>query len=122
MRLLIFAAIGLLAGCATVIEGTTQTIEVEVVPPTGSCDVTRQGELVGRSTPGQRAVPVSKSYYDLVFSCSAPGYQSKTEPLASALSPYTVGSALLVDFGIVDSISGAWMKYPTKVTVVLVKG
>jgi hypothetical protein len=39
--------------------------------------------------------------------------------MASALSPYTVGSFLLVDFGIVDSLSGAWMKYPTRVTVVL---
>jgi hypothetical protein len=41
--------------------------------------------------------------------------------MASALSPYTVGSFLLVDFGIVDSLSGAWMKYPTKITVLLSK-
>jgi len=116
-----FLALGVaaLGGCATIIEGTTQSIRVEVVPDTGYCDVMREGEVIGKSAPGQRDVPVSKSYYDLVFSCSAPGYDPKFENLASALSPYTVASALLVDFGIVDNISGASMKYPTKVTVIL---
>jgi len=61
------------------------------------------------------------SYYDLVFACSAPGYTLRTETMASALSPFRVGSFLLVDFGIVDSPSSAWMKYPTKITVVLSK-
>jgi hypothetical protein len=115
---LVVAALG---GCATIVEGTTQSIRVEVVPDNGSCDVMRDGEMIGRSVPGQRDVPVSKSYYDLVFSCSAPGYEPKSENLASALSPYTVASALLFDFGIVDNISGASMRYPTKVTVILQK-
>jgi hypothetical protein len=113
---LVVAALG---GCATIIEGTTQSIRVEVVPDNGSCDVMREGEVIGKSVPGQRDVPVAKSYYDLVFSCSAPGYDPKSENLASALSPYTVASALLLDFGIVDNISGASMRYPTKVTVIL---
>src|SRR5262245_19911128 len=64
----------MLAGCATIIEGTSQSIMVEVVPDTGSCAVMRQGAYLGKSSPGQRLVTVSKSYYDLEFDCSAPGY------------------------------------------------
>jgi hypothetical protein len=110
---------GLLAGCATIIEGTTQTITVEVVPAHGTCVVTRQGEEIGVSTPDRRAVTIPKSQHDLTFSCTAEGYIPKTDTLSSSLAAATVASFLLLDFGIVDAATGAWKKYPERVTVVL---
>jgi hypothetical protein len=108
-----------LGACATIIEGTTQTITVDVAPPTGSCVVSRQGEELGISTPEKRAVTISKSQHTLQFACSAPGYMPKTDTLESSLAAATVASFFLLDFGIVDAASGAWKKYPERVTVIL---
>jgi hypothetical protein len=108
-----------LGGCATIVEGTTQNIRVEVVPDTGTCVLTRKGETIGASMPGQRMVSVSKAMDDIRFQCSAPGYENKEDELVSKISPATVASILLLDFGIVDAISGAATKYPDRLTVVL---
>ncbi|RDV01026.1 hypothetical protein [Undibacter mobilis] len=113
------AGAGFLVGCASIVEGTTQTITVDVVPPTGTCIVMREGEQLGISTPEKRAVTVSKSKNNLSFDCSAPGYQSKTQILSSDLAAATVASFFLLDLGIVDAATGAWKKYPSNVTVVL---
>jgi len=107
------------AGCATIVEGTTQTITVDVAPPTGTCVISRQGEQLGISTPEKRAVVLSKSQYDLEFSCTAPGYQPKTDTLSSNIAAATVVSFFLLDFGIVDAATGAWKKYPERITVIL---
>ncbi len=107
------------AGCATIIEGTTQTITVEVVPPSGTCVVSRKGEQLGVSTPDKRGVTLSKSMNDLEFACSAVGYQPRTDTLSSSLSAATVASFFLLDLGIVDAATGAWKKYPERITVIL---
>jgi hypothetical protein len=96
------------AGCATIVEGTTQTITIDVAPPTGTCVISRQGEQLGISTPDKRAVVISKSQYNLEFSCTAPGYQPKTDVLTSNLAAATVVSFFLLDLGIVDAATGAW--------------
>jgi hypothetical protein len=64
-------------------------------------------------------VSISKSQHDLLFSCSAPGYQGKTETLSSNMAAATVVSFFMLDLGIVDAASGAWKKYPEKITIVL---
>jgi hypothetical protein len=64
-------------------------------------------------------ITVSKSQHPITFDCSAPGHLAKKETLTSDLSAATVASFLLLDFGIVDAASGAWKKYPAKVTVIL---
>lgn len=119
MRTVVFALAAICGGCATIVEGTTQTITVDVYPPTGTCIVSRQGEQLGISTPEKRAVPVPKSQHDLQFSCSAPGHQGKTETLSSNVAAATVVSFFMLDFGIVDAATGAWKKYPERITVVL---
>jgi hypothetical protein len=108
-----------LGGCATITEGTTQNILVEVAPNTGTCLVIRQGETLGASTPDHRIVTVSKSMNDLEFKCSAKGYHDKDDVLTSTTSNATVVSFFLLDFGLVDAATGAWKKYPERLTVVL---
>jgi hypothetical protein len=115
----IVALCAALGGCATITEGTTQNILVEVAPDTGTCVLSRKGETIGASTPGQRVVKVSKSMNDINFACTAPGHQPKDELLTSSLSAATVASFLLLDLGIVDAATGAWKKYPERLTVVL---
>jgi hypothetical protein len=50
---------------------------------------------------------------------SAPGYQPKEDLLTSSTSAATVASFFLLDLGIVDATTGAWKKYPERITVVL---
>jgi hypothetical protein len=119
MRRGVLLICGLLGGCATIVEGTTQTILVDVVPETGTCIVSRQGEQLGISTPDKRMVTVSKSQHDLTFTCSAPGYQPMSDTLSSNLAAATVVSFFLLDFGIVDAATGAWKKYPEKIRIAL---
>ena len=119
MRVVVLMLGAFCGGCATIVEGTSQSLTVDVHPSTGTCVVSRKGEQLGISTPEKRIVNVSKSQHDLEFSCSAPGYQSKTEVLTSNMAAATVASFFLLDFGIVDAASGAWKKYPEKITVVL---
>jgi hypothetical protein len=119
MRTGILALAAICSGCATIVEGTTQSITVDVSPQTGTCIVSRQGEQLGISTPEKRVVSISKSQHDLQFSCSAPGYQGKTETLSSNMAAATVASFFLLDLGIVDAASGAWKKYPERIAVIL---
>lgn len=121
MRSVVIVASFALAGCATIVEGARQPILVEVVPETGICALTRDGEPLGTSQPGARSVLISKSAKDITFDCSAPGYAHKIESLSSTLSPYTVASFFTLDFGLVDAATGAWMRYPARVTIVLDK-
>jgi len=109
------------SGCASIIEGISQTIVVDVIPAEATCVVSRQGEKIGLSTPERRAVRIEKSQHELEFSCTAPGYHPKTETLSAALSAMTVGSFFLVDFGIVDAATGAWKKYPERVAIIMQK-
>ncbi len=122
MKWLFASAALALSGCATIVEGVNQTIIVDVVPPNGVCEVSRQGERLGVSTPERRAIPISKSQFDLVFYCTAPGHISKTETLSSAMAAATVVSFFLLDFGIIDAATGAWKKYPERAVVILTKG
>ena len=108
-----------LISCASIVEGTTQTIAVNVIPQTGTRVVMRGGEQLGVSTPEKRSVTKSKSKDNLSFACSAMGYQPKTEALGPDLSAATVARFFLLDFGIVDAATGAWKKYPAQVTVQL---
>lgn len=120
MRVLGMAAFcAALGGCASITEGTSQNITVDVSPDSGTCVLSRKGQEIGVSLPGQRVVKVSKESADIRFQCTAEGYQPKDDVLSSSLSPATVASFFLLDFGIVDAATGAWKKYPERITIVL---
>lgn len=115
----IVAVASVLAGCASIVEGVTQKITVDVNPGNGTCILTRDGEALGVSSPGNRVVTVSKSRKAITFTCSAPGYATKVTELTSDLAAATVASFVFLDLGIVDAATGAWQKYPTAISVTL---
>jgi hypothetical protein len=67
------ALLSFLSGCAAVIEGTTQDIEVTTIPPGASCNFLRDGQQLGSilTTPG--SFHVDKTKDDLTISCQKPG-------------------------------------------------
>lgn len=120
------AALGFaVSGCATVFEGTTQEIAVNTNPPGALCVFLRQGLEVGRvgNTPG--TANIRKSKYDIMISCSKPGYQTATylnHSGTTATIAANVAADLILTAGlssIVDSAVGADNKYDSAVNLSL---
>ena len=73
-------ALGLISsGCASVVEGTSQTIAVNTTPAGASCTLNRQPEgVIGQipNTPGSALI--KKTKYDITIKCNKAGYQEAT--------------------------------------------
>jgi len=106
-----------LAGCATVMEGSGQSVSVSTNPAGALCNVDRVGTHLGTvsSTPG--SLHIDKSKNDISVSCTKDGFQ----PASISQSPKFVGTT----FGnvliggligvVVDAASGANFEYPAEV-------
>ena len=109
-----------IAGCATITQGTDQTLAVNSQPPGAACTLTREGAVIAEvaNTPG--SVSVSKSTHGIVVDCDKPGYFGSTV-LKSELNAATAGNVVIGGLiGIaVDAASGAMHKYPQSVLVPL---
>lgn len=102
------------AGCASVVEGTTQAITVNTTPVSGaSCTLTNKRGQWSVVTPGSVIVKRSESYIHVV--CTKDGWQDSTAYLSPTQSTQAVMGAVLL-FGVlesaVDASTGAGNKYP----------
>lgn len=109
----------LLAGCATIIEGRTQEVFMNVTPLDAQCTAFRRGEEVGRYSPVTRSMHVPKSRREMRISCTASGYDPAEITASSTLSAWSVVSFLFIDLGITDFATGALKKYPASITIVM---
>lgn len=118
------AAAGLLAlaGCSSIIEGTSQEIAVNTNPAGADCGLYRQGAKISEipSTPG--AALIKKTKHDMTILCVKDGYQQATYLNHSGSAGATFGNIVLGG-GIgwaIDSASGADNKYDSPVNITLV--
>lgn len=107
----------LTTSCATIINGTSQTMTVSTFPPNASCAVDRMGERIGAvpQTPG--SLRVDKSKNSLTVTCAKPGYQTTSVTRLPSFSLVTLGNAVaggVIGVG-VDFATGANFKYPEEV-------
>ena len=112
----------LLAGCSTVIDGTSQTIRVNADPMGARCVLTRDATVIAELTAPGRVV-VEKDKRDIQAVCMAEGYDDKLVTLRSGIAPATFAN-IVGTLGVgwtVDSLTGADNSYPEVVTVVLRK-
>lgn len=114
-------AVTLLASCATVTSGTTQTIGIVSEPGGATCEMRRDGALLAsvHLTPEVIRIPRSKNDIELV--CKRDGYEPTTEIIESKFSGATIGNFLaggLIGVA-VDAASGANNFYPDQVTVLM---
>ncbi|OGA40645.1 MAG: hypothetical protein A3G28_00395 [Betaproteobacteria bacterium RIFCSPLOWO2_12_FULL_68_19] len=122
MRKLLLCAAAALSGCATITEGTSQTLSFSLEPAEAQCTVQREGDgVLGELGAGANALTVRKARQDITVACRAPGYEDATVTIASAASAAGLASAVLLDFGITDMATGAFWKYPETHSVVLVR-
>lgn len=110
-----------LAGCATIVEGTSQSILVDFSPQETSCVAFRDGTQIASVSQTNRTMNVQKSRHDIILRCSAPGHQTADTKVESSASAAGVVGAVFLDLGVIDYATGALNKYPTSVTVALVR-
>lgn len=115
----LLAAAGL-CGCASITQGTSQTIIFSVQPADARCIVTRDKDgQIGTLTRSQRALTLSKGMGDLMVHCTADGHESSTQRVRSSTQTEGVMSFLFLDLGITDMITGAMWAYPAHVSIAL---
>jgi hypothetical protein len=107
---------GALAGCATVFDGTGQTIVLDVTPVDADCTGWSQGELVGIYYPTFHTISVPRSRHDLTLLCSAYGYEDALVQLEPALGPWDVPASNGFDY-----LTGARHEYDQAVVIVMDK-
>ena len=122
MRLLpILLLTGMLPGCATLVEGTSQSMTVATTPAGAACTLDRNGERLGTIAPTPGSLRVDKSKNDVSVTCAKEGYQTATTSHSSKFVGTTFGNILAggVVGVLVDAASGANFQYPNEVQVEL---
>src|SRR3569832_891349 len=111
----------MLSGCATIVDGTSQTIAITSSPDSGAaCTLTSSQGTYFVTTPGN--VTVHKTKNDLAAVCKKPGYQDTTATIPAKFQATTVGNVLaggLIGVA-VDAASGADYEYPGTFNIPLV--
>ena len=113
-------SLGVLSGCASITQGTSQTIIFNLEPKETVCVVSRDGDgQLGTVTTKNNTVTVSKDKDDILVSCKAPGHKSSTVRLVSSTQTAGVVGGVFLDLGIVDMATGAMWKYPESTNIAL---
>ena len=107
-----------LAGCSTVIEGSSQTLTVRTPGASGAdCILSSpDGTTYYVRTPG--TVGIGKSRKDLTVHCRKAGYRDGIGTLRSSFDVLTLGNVVTAGLGAgVDAATGAMHEYPKTIDV-----
>ncbi|MDO9712487.1 hypothetical protein [Paracraurococcus lichenis] len=120
-RLLALGVVSLLPACASVMEGTSESVAINTTPAGASCTVDRAGTRLGTVAPTPGSVNVAKSKNDITVACTKEGF----EPAQVSASPKFVGTTFgnvlvggLVGVA-VDAATGANFDLPEKLDITL---
>tara|TARA_B100001564_G_C20377118_1_gene550630 strand:+ start:127 stop:546 length:420 start_codon:yes stop_codon:yes gene_type:complete len=112
--------IGLLSGCASLTQGTSQLITINIAPEEAVCSLyDTDGEIMTLSG-GSNMIQIAKNNSDILINCSANGYKSSVTRLRSTAETAGV-VGVVIDFGLVDMLTGAMWKYPNSTSIKLIK-
>lgn len=110
-------SLSMLAGCASVIEGSTDQMNVVTNPPmNASCTFTNSRRVVTSAVPS--TVSIKKSKSDINVVCNAPGATGE-KLVESDIEPWVFGNVLIGGLVglIVDWSTGATYDYPEQMTI-----
>ena len=115
------AALGAaLSGCASIVEGTTQSIAVTTPPTDGAkCVLTSSEGTYYVTTPGN--VTVHKTKNDLDVNCKKDGFRDAHTTIPSHFNGATAGNIIaggVIGLGI-DAATGANYNYPTEFAITM---
>jgi hypothetical protein len=111
----------LLPGCATVFEGTSESVAINTTPPGATCTIDRDGQRLGTVSPTPGSISVAKSKNDITVSCSLQNHQASQVSVSPKFVGTTFANILLGGVvGIVaDAASGANFDLPDRVDLTM---
>lgn len=111
----------LTCACASVTQGSTQTVTVITEPAGAICELKRGGTMVAIVNPTPGSVTVDKSKDDITISCTKPEHETVAQLLSSKFQGATIGNAILGGgIGlIIDAASGAMYYYPDSIDLLV---
>ncbi len=107
MRILFVLALTLLPGCATIVNGTTQSLTFVTNPPGATVELSSHG--IYGTTPCTLDVPRGSKTVVAYF--TKDGYVPRTEYLEASLSPWMWGNLFSLTGLFIDLITDAWHDY-----------
>lgn len=110
------------SGCATLVEGSAQTVRVETDPPGARCVITRNGTVVSEIPSTPATISLAKEKGDLAMRCSKRGYLDSGLEQSAEFSGTVFGNILFGGLigAVIDMGSGATHKYPERIWLSLV--
>ena len=119
--LLLALATLLLSGCATIVKGSTQDLNINTDPAGAACDLSRAGVVIATVDPTPGTVQVKKDKNNIEVKCKKSGYTETSGQIPANFEGWTVGNVLIggiigiaVDYG-----SGALNNYEPELFVKL---
>jgi hypothetical protein len=116
------AAVALsLAGCATIVTGSSQDVAVLTPVSGANCQLSNQEGNWTVVTP--TAAHVQRGHDDLLIKCTKPGYEEAWTTVPSHLELWTLANIANLDVGVgVDSYTGAIDAYSGSVELPMESG
>lgn len=111
----------LVSGCATLVKGSTQDLNINTDPAGASCDLSRSGIVIATINPTPGSVQIKKDKNDIEVKCKKAGFIETAGQIPATFEGWTVGNLLIGGFiGIaVDYSSGALNSYAPDLLVKL---
>jgi len=110
-----------LSACASIVEGTDQTVNFEISPESATCNIIQKGNTIATLKDGGGQVIIPKSRTDLSIRCQANGYKKQSLSIESSASGWGVVGCIFIDLCITDYSTGALNKYPKSIRINLQK-
>lgn len=117
----------LLSSCATILSGTSQTLNVRVVDDNKelldkvNCTVYDGGGGSYALTNNPGTVKVTRSGGSITVNCVKKGYKQLNTSVGDSFNAVTIANVLFWPGFIVDAASGSYKKYPSHYEVQMVK-
>lgn len=122
-RLSVLLAAFALGGCATIVDGTSQQIELTSNAPGATCGITQNGVQIVQPAAVPATHTISRRSGNLIVTCEAPGYQPSTQALMAGKNPLSVVGNMpaMVSGAGFDSLFGGLSEYQDSAYVHLTK-
>lgn len=114
----------ILGGCATVVDGRYQNVDLSSNAAGANCGITQNGVQIVEPQPVPATHTIRRRSGNLIVTCEAPGYQPTTKALMAGRNPKTVVGHLpgiLLGVG-ADAALGGLADYQDSAYIYLVKG
>ena len=120
-RFLCLFGLFLTSACASITQGTTQSVSVATDPPGAVCMISREGVQVAIVNPTPGTIRVDKSSRSLDMRCTLDNHEPGQTSIPANADAWTAGNVLLGGvIGLaVDASTGAMNKYPPNVSLSL---